>query len=166
LSQNAENAGGELERRHRAALLVVVGGLVLTVSLMALAASGGLAGALAPDPAVSGSLLIAVVFLGVGAVVLRRTRMNPMRLRDIAGLRGPSGLLHSLHKTTLYVALIGYAVALLGLLGSLMAPRPDESRSLMLRLGVIAIAVLLYAYPRRGAWRRAVEEYAASAAGA
>lgn len=147
-------------------MLVVVGGVVLTLSLMAVAASGALAGALAPDPAVSGSLLIVVVLLGVGAVVMRRTRMNPTRLRDVAGLRGVSGLLHSLQKTAVYGALIGYAVALLGLLGSLMTPQPAESRGFMLRLGVIALAVLLYAYPRRAEWRRAVEASAPSAAGA
>lgn len=157
MSRNSDDTSGELARRHRAASLVVLGGVALTLLLMAISLGGVLAGALEPNPTLSGALLIVVVFFGVGAVVLRRTRMSAMRLRDIAALRGPSGLLRSLEKTTLYVALIGYAVALIGLLGSMMTPQPRDSRSFMLRLGVVALAVLLYAYPRRAAWRGAVE---------
>jgi len=157
LSTEVLRAGEELDRRHRAASLIVIGGAALTLVLMGAVMSGAVAGTLSPNPTVTGSLLIVVVFLGVGAVVLRRTRMNPMRLSDIAGLRGPSGLLRSLEKTTLYVALIGYAVALFGFVGSMLTPQPADSRSLMLRLGVIALAVLLYAYPRRSVWHRLVE---------
>jgi hypothetical protein len=166
LSTKVGNAGEELDRRHRAASLVVFGGVALTLALMAIAFSGALAGKLGPDPTVTGALLIVVVFLGVGAVVLRRTRMNPMRLSDVAALRGPAGLLQSLEKTSLYVSLIGYAVSLIGFVGSMLTPQPDASRSLMLRLGVIALAVFLYAYPRRAAWRRLVEATPETPAGA
>lgn len=126
---------------------------------MAVALSGRLAGLLDPSPSLTGSLLIVVVLLGLGAVVLRRTRTNPMRLRDITALRGASGLIHSLEKTSLYVALIGYAVALSGFIGSMLTPQPADSRGFMLRFGVIALAILLYAYPRRALWRRMVETY-------
>lgn len=158
--------GEELRRRHRAASLVVWGGVALTLALMGVALTGALAGTLGPDPLAARSLLLVVVFLGVGAVVLRRTRLSAMRLSDIAGLRGPSGLLHSLEKTTVYVALIGYAVAVLGFVGSMLTPQPDEARSFMLRLGVIALAVFVYAYPRRSAWRRRVESSQKTPAGA
>lgn len=143
---------GELEGRHAAAARVVTAVAVFTLLLMVLALTGVLAGAIRFNPATANSLRFVIVFLGVGAIVFRRTRFSAMRLRDIGALRGPSGLLATLQSTTVIVALIGALIALLGFVISVMT----ESGTDMLYLGVIAIAVLIYCYPRRAAWRAVV----------
>ena len=79
-----------------------------------------------------------------------------MRLQDIAAIRGASGLLASLQKTTLLVAMIGVAVALVGGVSTLMTGEPWY----MYTAGVVAAAILLYGYPVRSSWEQAVRRYA------
>jgi hypothetical protein len=153
LAQTVEGTPqGDLERRHSAAARVVLAVLVFTALLMGLALAGVLAGAVRFDPATAGALRFVIIFLGVGAIVFRRTRFSPMRLQDIGALRGPAGLLRTLETTTVTVALIGGLIALLGFAISVMTGFGTD----MLYFGVIAIAVLLYCYPRRAAWRAVV----------
>jgi hypothetical protein len=156
LAQSVESTHGELERNHSAAVSVVRAMAVLTLLLILLALSGVLAGAIRFNPITANTLRFTIVFLGVGAVVFRRTRFSAMRLQDIAALRGAAGLLATLRTTTIIVALIGGVIALLGFLISMMTGVGTD----MLYLGVIAVAVLLYCYPRRAAWQAVVRETA------
>lgn len=143
---------GELERRHSAAARVVLAVLVFTALLMGLALAGVFAEAIRFNPTAAGALRFVIIFLGVGAIVYRRTKFSAMRLQDIGALRGPSGLLRTLETTTVMVALIGGLIALLGFVISVMTGFGTD----MLYFGVVAIAVLLYCYPRRAAWRTVV----------
>lgn len=152
MAQTVESRQGELERKHSAAVRVVGAVFVFTLLLVVLALSGTLAGTLRFNPMTANSIRFIIVFLGIGAVVFRRTRFSAMRLRDIAALRGTSGLLHTLQTTTVIVALIGGVIALLGFVISIMTAAGTD----MLYLGVIAVAVLLYCYPRRAAWESVV----------
>jgi len=147
---------GELERRHSAAVRVVKTVAVFTLLLIVLALTGVLAGAVPFNPAAANSLRFVIVFLGVGAIVFRRTRFSAMRLQDIAALRGTTGLLETLQTTTVIVALIGGVISLLGFLISVMTAAGTD----MLYLSVIAVAVLLYCYPRRAAWESVVRALA------
>lgn len=156
MTQTVDGTQAELERRHAAAVRVVYGVFLFTLLLVAVALSGILGGALPFDPTMANSLRFAIVFLGVGAVVFRRTRFSAMRLQDIAALRGPNGLLETLQMTTVYVAIIGGLIALLGFCISLMTGAGTD----MIYLGVIAAAVLLYCYPRRAAWQTVVRALA------
>lgn len=159
MAQTEESTRGELARRHRAAVTFIVAMMALTVVLMALA----YAGVLIPEtgraePVVDMALRIAVVFFGVGAVIFRRTKFNAARLQDIASLRGPSGLLDTLQKTTVLVALIGGAIAVMGFVINVVGGDDgDGTVPQAFWIGLIAIAVLLYAYPRRSAWERVVQ---------
>ncbi|HYH85010.1 MAG TPA: hypothetical protein VEX60_05965 [Pyrinomonadaceae bacterium] len=152
MSQTAESMQDELARRYNAAVRVVIAVFVLTALLFVLAITGALDGALSFNPLLANSLRLSVIFLGIGALVFRRTRFSAMRLRDIGALRGASGLLETLQLTTIYVALAGGAVALLGFVISLMTGDGKD----MLYFSVIATAVLLYTYPRRAAWQSVV----------
>jgi hypothetical protein len=153
VAETAEHAQGELTRRHRAAVRAVVGVLVSIVVLVALALSGALGTAASQNPLLVGALRIGIFFFGVGAIAYRRTRFSAMRLQDIAGLRGASGLLETLQRTTVNVALIGGAIALMGFALHLLTGVWTE----MVWAAVVAFAVIFYAYPRRDAWRRVVE---------
>jgi uncharacterized membrane protein len=152
LAQTVEGTQGELARRHAAAANVVKLVGVFTLLLMLVALSGFLSGAVRFNPVAANTLRFVVVFLGVGAIVFRRTKFQAMRLQDIAALRGVGGLLATLQTTTVTVALIAALIALLGLLISIMTGAGTD----MLYYGVIAVAVLAYCYPRRAAWESVV----------
>jgi len=152
VEQTVESTQSELARRHGAAMRVVVGEFVFTLLLVALALAGIGSGALKFNPTLANALRISVVFLGIGSVVFRRTRFSAMRLRDIAALRGAHGLLETLFLTTVTVALIGGVIALIGFIITMMTADGPS----MIYFGVIAAAVLLYAYPRRAAWQAVV----------
>ena len=156
MAQTVEGTRGELERRHSAAANAVKLVGVFTLLLVLIALSGVLSGAVSFDPTAANTLRFVIIFLGVGAIVFRRTRFSAMRLQDIAALRGASGLLQTLQQTTVIVALIAALIAVLGLLISVMTGAGTD----MLYLGVIAGAVLLYAYPRRAAWDAVVRALA------
>lgn len=152
MAQTVEDTQAELARRHAAAANVVKLVGVFTLLLMVVALSGVLSGVVRFNPVAANTLRFVVVFLGVGAIVYRRTRFQAMRLQDIAALRGASGLLATLLSTTVTVALIAAVIAILGLLISIMTGAGTD----MLYYGVIAVAVLAYCYPRRAAWAAVV----------
>ncbi len=152
MAQTVEGTQGELARRHAVAANVVKLVGVFTLLLMLVALSGFLPDSVRFNPVAANALRFVVVFLGVGAIVFRRTRFSAMRLQDIAALRGASGLLETLQTTTVAVAVIAAVIAVLGLLISIMTGAGTD----MLYFGVIAVAVLLYCYPRRAAWESVV----------
>jgi len=97
-------------------------------------------------------LWIAILVFGLGAFVIRRTRFAAMRLKDVAALRGVSGLLKTLQDTTIQVASIGGAIALMGFVVTMLTG--DWTN--MLRSGGVAAIVLIYCFPFRSAWERVV----------
>jgi len=142
----------ELERRHRKASILVLIFLVLDMLLVVMAYFGADRLYRAGAPSTIMGLWIAVLVFGLGAFVLRRTRFAAMRLKDIAALKGISGLLKTLQDTTIQIAFIGGAIALMGFLITMM--RGDWTD--MLRAGGVSAIVLIYAYPFRSSWERTV----------
>ena len=108
------------------------------------------------DPSLIMGLWIAILVFGLGAFVLRRTRFAAMRLKDIAALKGMSGLLKSLHDTTIQIAFIGGAIALMGFIVTILT---GDWTSMLRAAGVSAI-VLVYGYPFRSAWERVARQLA------
>src|SRR4051812_41892801 len=88
--------------------------LALTVALVATALVAGDALYRPADRPLPMALVIAILISALGSFVLRRTRFQDARLLDIAALRGISGVLETLQKTTVQVAFIGGAIALMG----------------------------------------------------
>lgn len=151
----AENTSDELTRRHRTAAGVVSAFITLTLALVALAYAGvrpGLPATLL-NPSLYGALWIVVAGLGLGAIALRRMRFGALRLQTIAEAKGASALLATLQKTTVLVALFGVVIALIGYLLFTRSGYPGD----MLKAGVIAVAILLYTYPRRAAWLKVLQ---------
>src|SRR6266550_4638804 len=107
------------------------------------------------NPSLHMSILITILVLGLGAIAFRRTRFATMRLQDIAALRGPSGLLITLQRTTLQIAFIGTTAAVIGFVATLVT----GNLSYTYRGGLVAIAVLLYCYPIRKSWERTVQRF-------
>lgn len=154
MAQTIETAGDELTARHRTAVWTIYAVLGLTLLLVALALAGVFVrAARARDPNLDLALRVAVIFCAVGAIYIRRARFAPARLQDIASLRGTSALLRTLQNTTMLVAGIGGAIAVMGFVLAMGTGSPTD----MLWMAGVAAVVLLYAYPRRKTWRRVVD---------
>ena len=69
-----------------------------------------------------------------------------------AGRRGVSSLLNQLYLASLIGAVIGDVVGILGVVASLMMGNKEYSW----RLGIAALLLIAYSFPRRGEWERAV----------
>ena len=150
----AENVEAELQRRYRSAVGAVTAMFALTALLVVLAFTGVLPRLPSSlyNSILYGTLWIVILFLGLGAIVVRRARFNAVRLEAIASLRGSLGVLITLQRTTVIVALIGGAIALLGYALTLLTADTTSMRN----AAIIAIAVLFYCYPRRRAWQRVI----------
>lgn len=81
-----------------------------------------------------------------------------MRLQDIGALKGAIGLLATLEKTTLQLALLGAGIAALGFMGTVLTANEIYTYW----AGLIAIVVLVYCYPSRKAWQRTLQQFAPS----
>jgi hypothetical protein len=149
----SQSIQGELARRHRAAMTIVIGLLALTLVLTLTAYLGHQFMVQKPNPALDMIWRIVVPVLGLGAVIWRRTKFSAIRLQDILALRGVSGLLATLERTTAQVALMGGAIAIIGFIVTMLT----GLFFYMLGAGIIAVAVLLYCYPRRAAWQSVVK---------
>jgi O-antigen/teichoic acid export membrane protein len=154
MSQAHDRTEDELTRRHRTAAMVVGGMLALTLALVAIAFAARNFLSRPGDPTLVKLLWVLILIFGLGALPLRRTRFNATRLQDIAALRGISGLLATLQGTTMQLAFIGGAIALMGFILAMLTGEPWD----MLRAGGVALVVLLYCYPRKSAWQRMVQE--------
>jgi hypothetical protein len=153
MTPNSADLQHELVRRHRAASLATAGFLVLDIALVAIAFFAKDRIFRPGDPALVMGLWIAVLVFGLGAFVIRRTKFNETRLKDIAALKGVSGLLKTLQDTTIKVACIGGAIALMGFVITI---RTGDWTN-MLRAGGVSAIVLIYGFPSRRAWERVVQ---------
>jgi len=146
----------ELSRRHRTATMWVIGFLVLDAVLLAIAYAAADRLFRPRDPSLVMGLWIAILVFGLGAFVLRRTRFAAMRLKDIAALKGVSGLLKTLQDTTIQVACIGGAIGLMGFMLVILS----GDWTFTLRAIGVSVVVLIYGYPFRSAWERAARQMA------
>jgi len=145
----------ELARRHKTTSTTVLSLLVAAVLLCVLAFVSQKFLSERDNPSLHMPVLITILIFGLGAIAFRRTKFATMRLQDIAALQGASGLLISLQRTTLQVALIGAAVAVIGFVATLLT----GDASYTYRAGVVAAAIMLYCYPVRSSWEQAVRRF-------
>ena len=150
MTPNSAGVQDELVRRHRTATLVVAGFLGLDTALLGVAYFAGDRIFRPGAPSTVMGLWITVLVFGLGAFVIRRTRFTAMRLKDIAALRGVSGLLKTLQDTTIQIACIGGAIALMGFVITIQTG--DWTN--MLRAGGVSAIVLIYCLPHRRTWQR------------
>jgi hypothetical protein len=99
---------------------------------------------------------IVILIFGIGAVIWRRTKFQPMRLQDIFGLAGVSGLLRTLEKTTIQLAVLGAAIATIGFIATVVTG--NEWYTYL--AGAVAVLVFVYCYPTKSSWLRALYRFA------
>jgi membrane protein YdbS with pleckstrin-like domain len=161
LDPTSPEAQAELARRHKAAATTVLGLLVATILLSVVAFLAKPYFTANPNVVLDMAVRIVILILGLGAVVWRRTKFQTMRLQDIAGLSGASGLLKTLEKTTIQLALLGAAIASIGFVATLMTGNERYTHW----AGAIAIIVFIYCYPTKQSWLRALYRFTEKPAG-
>lgn len=155
-NQSTESIESELMRRHKTTA-ATVGGLLVATILLAIAAYISKSYLRQQhNPFLDMALRITILIFGLGSIALRRTRFATMRLQDIGALAGASGLLRTLEKTTLQVALIGAAISAMGFTTTLVTGNDFYTYGAT----VVAVAVLLYCFPTRSSWQRTVQQFA------
>jgi hypothetical protein len=107
------------------------------------------------NPPLDIAVRIVVLMLGLGAIVWRRTKFSAMRLQDIAGLTGATGLIITLEKTTIQIAILAEAIAAIGFIASLVMGNDLYTYW----SGAIAAVVLVYCYPTRSSWLRTIYRF-------
>lgn len=155
-NQLTESIESELLRRHKTTA-TTVGGLLVATILLAIAAFISKSFLRQQhNPFLDIVLRITILIFGLGSIALRRTRFATMRLQDIGALAGASGLLRTLEKTTLQVALIGAAISAMGFTATLLTGNDFYTYGAT----VVAVAVLLYSFPTRSSWQRTLQQFA------
>jgi uncharacterized membrane protein YdbT with pleckstrin-like domain len=155
LEATSPQAQAELARRHKAAATTVLGLLVGTILLSVIAFLARPYYTERPNVVLDMAVRIVILILGLGAVAWRRTKFQAMRLQDIAGLTGVMGLLQALEKTTIQLALLGAAIALVGFGATLITGNERYTYW----AGAIAVVVFVYCYPTRASWLRTVYRF-------
>jgi hypothetical protein len=150
------NVRDELTKRHKAAAVTIVGLVIATLLLSIIAYVGRSYFRQQGDSTIDLAVRLVVFVLGAGSIVWRRTKFSSMRLQDIGALQGALGVLKTLERTTLQVALLSVAVAVSGYVTTAMSGNPLYTYWSAL----IAIILLVYHYPRRASWNNAVLKYA------
>jgi len=146
----------ELNRRHRATVTTVAGLVIATILLAAVAFLSKRYLHQQSNPALDMAVRIIVLILGLGSVVWRRTKFSTMRLQDIGSLQGAAGLLQTLEKTTLQLAILGAGIVLIGFIATLVTGNDLYTYW----AAAIALVVLVYAYPTKSSWKRTLERFA------
>ena len=103
---------------------------------------------------------VAALFLSLGSITLRRTQFRWIKLQAVADARGVAGLLRHLANVTIISAILAEVVGILGLLISFFGGGRNE----VIIFGAIGLMVALSCYPRRAAWERAANYFAATGA--
>ncbi len=145
----------EFLRRHRATQIVVFGilasvGVLLIASLVATRFFTPTAF----DPTLMLALRVGIAVFAVGVIIFRRVRMQPARLRDIHGVEGMSNLLASLQTTTIILAVICEAIAVMGFVATILT---GDTFNALFACGVAIVLLVFYVFPRRAVWQRIVE---------
>jgi len=107
------------------------------------------------------AIYAAAAILAIGSIVIRRAQFHRIKLEVVAGTRGADGLIKHFLKATVLAAAIAEIIGVLALVVAFVGGDPSD----VLRLGVVALAVSLYNYPRRSAWQRAVDYFSATTGG-
>jgi hypothetical protein len=141
-----------LARHQRNSALFVSAMFGLTIILLVLALLEAYPRIEKMGPLVPGSLWLLVLFLGLGAVALKRTRLSPVRLAALMGVGGMKALAASLQRTVIYIALLAGLIAVIGY--AAVCQTGDNSH--MVKAGIISVAILLYCYPGLGRWNQIV----------
>ena len=142
----------ELDKRFRVAVIIVASQIASTLAFAIIAF---LFVRSAENPAPFETLMplwVGVLFIAVGAFLLRRILFNWERLKNAALLKGVSGLLQTLQKNAILLGAMAESIAILGIVIAFLSGSNWE----MLRAGAISLVVFAINFPRKSVWTKIV----------
>jgi hypothetical protein len=151
----SEPITSELDRRHKKSARVMQLLLILTALLIGVAFLAKDRFWLTPTSSLDIPVKIMIVIFGLGAVALRRTRFSTMRLQDLGALGGQAALLATLEKTTLQLGVLAAFLIITGFVSTVLTSNDFYTYG----AGLIAVVVLLYAYPTKSSWERTLRRF-------
>ncbi|MGI9054961.1 MAG: hypothetical protein ACR2F2_04075 [Pyrinomonadaceae bacterium] len=98
------------------------------------------------------TLWVAVLFIAVGAFVIRRLIFSWERLKNTALLKGIKGLIQTLQINSIILGVIAEIVAIMGFLIATLSGNKWE----MFRAGTISLVVFIANFPRKSVWKKIV----------
>jgi len=98
------------------------------------------------------TLWAAIIFLAVGAFVLRRMFFRWDRLKDITMLKGIDGLLRTLQNNAIILAVFATLLSVVGCAITVLSGETFES----IRAEIVALIVFLINFPRKSVWSKIV----------
>jgi len=155
LASTAPEVQAELTGRHKHASTTVLSLLVATILLSIIAFLGRPYYTPRPNTVLDMAVRLVILFLGLGAIAWRRNKFQAMRLQDIVGLEGASGLLRTLENTTLQLALLGIGITIIGFVTTLVTGNDLYTYW----ASAIALVVLIYCYPTKSSWLRVLQRF-------
>lgn len=142
----------EIEKRYRTTVFIVLAQAFVVLILVAVALIGAFQ---IPNNLSSQdftTLWIGVLFIAIGSFLLRRLFSNWERLKNIALLKGVSGLLGTLQRNAIILSFPGLLVGIIGFLIACLSGNAFD----MIRAAIIAFVVLAVNFPRKGVWKTIV----------
>lgn len=158
MTQDAEQTRSRVTAAHRTALTLV---LAFAMSIVIYAGVGVLVLSMRganPRAEVPYAFYGAAAILAIGSIIIRRAQLHRVKLEVVGATRGVEGLIKHLLNATILAAAMAEIIGVLALLVAFLG----GDRSDVIRLGVVALAVSIYNYPRRSAWQQVVDYYAAA----
>jgi len=142
----------ELEGRYRVTAIIVSAQILLTIVLIAAAWFFAADYEVSVSPQTLTTLWIAIIFVAIGAFVLRRMFFRWDRLKDVTLLKGVSGLLATLQFTAIILGCLAGTMAIIGFAIAVLSGEKLE----MLRAGIASLIVFLINFPRKSVWGKIV----------
>ncbi len=142
-----------LESRYRATWMIIAAQIAFTIILTVVVWLFA--------PAVQSStisqqtlttLWAAIIFLAVGAFVLRRVFFRWDRIKDVTVLKGVSGLLKTLQINAIILAVFATLLPIVGAVITVLNGSTFE----IIRAEIVALIVFLINFPRKPVWKKIV----------
>ncbi len=141
-----------LESRYRTTTVIIAAQIgftiILTVAFWLLAP--GSENSISPQTLTT--LWVAIIFLAVGAFVLRRVFFRWERLKDITLRKGVSGLLKTLQLNAIILAVFATLLPIVGGVITVLSGSTFE----IIRAEIVALIVFLINFPRKSVWEKIV----------
>jgi hypothetical protein len=142
----------ELEKRYRSTVFVIVFQIFTVIALIIAAWFVAQTSENSITDQSLTTLWVAVLFIAVGAFVIRRLIFSWERLKNTALLNGVKGVIQKLQINSILLGVIGEIVAIMGFLIAVLSGNKWE----MFRAGAIALVVFLANFPRKSTWEKIV----------
>ena len=141
-----------LESRYRATAKIVLAQIVFTVILTTAICLFAPTATNAISQQTLTTLWVAIIFLAIGAFVLRRTFFRWNRLKDITTLKGIAGLLATLQNNAIILAVFATLLTAIGCVITILSGETFEA----IRTEIVALIVFLISFPRKSVWSKIV----------